>query len=211
MPSETPRGGEAAESTLGMYLLANRERRGVKREEAARETRIPAHYLRMMESNDYAMIADQLYLLPFLRRYAEYLGLDSEEIAIRFVREVQRAENSPSPASSSIASASEASPSNRWAIMGALAVIALIALWVILQRHHASADATSSPPMQAAVPAGADSSEAAQSASAAQASQPAVVPPLPMPPAAPAVAAVPNRAPVRAADKSAPVPPGGTE
>jgi hypothetical protein len=152
--SEPPRISEGTESTLGMFLLASRERHGVKREEAARETRIPGHYLRMMESNDYAMIADQLYLLPFLRRYAEYLGLDSEEIAIRFVREVQRAENSPSPASASISGKTEAAPSNRWAIIGAIAVIALIAVWIILQRHHASADAAS--PAQSATMPGAD-------------------------------------------------------
>ena len=134
---------EGAAASLGMYLLASREKHGVTREDAGRDTRIPAHYLRMMESNDYSMIADQLYLLPFLRRYSEYLGLDSEDVAIRFVREVQRAENSPGPTLPSTPVDSERAPSNVWAILGALAVIALIAGWMVLhQRHHPSDDET---------------------------------------------------------------------
>ncbi|HEX4208997.1 MAG TPA: helix-turn-helix domain-containing protein [Candidatus Binataceae bacterium] len=134
---------QGVESSLGMYLLASREKRAVTRENAARETRIPAHYIRMMESNDYSMVADQLYLLPFLRRYTEYLGLDSEEVAIRFVREVQRAENSPAPNLSNAALDSDGVPSNRWAILGALAVVALVAGWMMLhQRRHAGDDQT---------------------------------------------------------------------
>jgi len=78
--------------SLGAFLTAARERRGVTREEAVKETRIPAHYIVMIESDNYTLISDQLYVLPFIRRYAGFLGLDSEEIAIRFVREVQRAE-----------------------------------------------------------------------------------------------------------------------
>ena len=38
------------------------------------------------------MISDRLYLVPFLRRYATFLGLDAEEIASRFVSDVQHAE-----------------------------------------------------------------------------------------------------------------------
>ena len=46
----------------------------------------------MIERSDYGLISDQLYLMPFLRRYAAFLDLDGEEVAMRFVREVQRAE-----------------------------------------------------------------------------------------------------------------------
>ena len=85
------------ETSLGKLLANARERRGLSREDAITETRIPDHYLRMMESNDYSMISDQLYLLPFLRKYAVFLQLDPEEIGMRFVREVQRADNNPPP------------------------------------------------------------------------------------------------------------------
>jgi cytoskeleton protein RodZ len=85
------------EKSLGESLVAARELRGLSRTAVEKETRIPHDYIRMLESDDYAMISDQLYLLPFLRRYAGFLGLDREETGMRFVREVQRAENNPPP------------------------------------------------------------------------------------------------------------------
>jgi len=93
--SETPAAASAPPTTLGNYLAAIREERGVSREQMSAESHVPAHYVRMIESNDYSMIADQLYMVPFIRRYATYLDLDPEEIAMRFVREVQRADSVP--------------------------------------------------------------------------------------------------------------------
>lgn len=84
-------------STLGADLTKAREQRGRSRENVASETHIPMNYVRMIESDDYSMIADQLYMLPFVRRYAAYLGMDEDEAAMRFVREVQRADNTPPP------------------------------------------------------------------------------------------------------------------
>lgn len=91
---KTPAGNEPDQS-LGAYLIAARESRGLSAEDVVRETRLPAHYLRMMETNDYSEISDQLYLVPFLRRYASFLELDQEDVAMRFVREVQRADSIP--------------------------------------------------------------------------------------------------------------------
>ena len=90
-----PANGADAESNLGRVLSAARERRGVSREQAASETGIPKRYVQMMENNDYSLASDQLYVLPFMRRYATFLALDPEETAMRFVREVQHAENNP--------------------------------------------------------------------------------------------------------------------
>jgi Helix-turn-helix domain len=81
--------------SLGTFLIAARERRGLTAAEVVAETRLPAHYLQMMETNDYSKISDRLYLVPFLRRYASFLALDQEDVAMRFVREVQRADSIP--------------------------------------------------------------------------------------------------------------------
>ena len=86
---------ENADATLGSILSVARERSGSTRPAAAQKTRIPEHYLKMLESSDYSKISDQLYLVPFLRRYATFLELDPEEMAIRFVRDVQRADSTP--------------------------------------------------------------------------------------------------------------------
>jgi len=89
---------EAPKASLGKSLITARERRGLSREMVVEQTHIPAHYVQMLEDNDYRRIADQLYLLPFLRKYAEFLDIDPDESAMRLLREVQRIDNSPPPA-----------------------------------------------------------------------------------------------------------------
>ena len=133
--------------TLGTFLVGARERRGLSRDDAVRETRIPNHYVQMMESNDYSLISDQLYVLPFLRRYATFLALDPEETVMRFVREVQRADNVPPVRSiepiemDRPRAGSRSRGWNRPAIV--VAVIAgLLAAWLAESRYrHAAADA----------------------------------------------------------------------
>jgi cytoskeleton protein RodZ len=87
-------GGVRNEVSLGKLLTEARKNGGFTAEQVAAETHIPPHYIRAIENDDYAMISDQLYLLPFLRRYAAFIGLDPEDVASRFVREVQKAESS---------------------------------------------------------------------------------------------------------------------
>ena len=85
----------SADQSLGKVMVQAREARGFSREQAAAASSIPGYYLTMIETDDYSSIADQLYLLPFLRRYARFVGLDPEEVASRFVRDVQRADMNP--------------------------------------------------------------------------------------------------------------------
>jgi Helix-turn-helix domain len=85
------------DDSLGAFLIMARESRGFSTDDVVRETRLPHHYLRMMETNDYSEISDQLYLVPFLRKYASFLDLDQEDVAMRFIREVQRSDSSPPP------------------------------------------------------------------------------------------------------------------
>ncbi len=57
--------------------------------EVSERLRIPAQYLTMLEANDYGAIADELYLLPFVRSYAEFFGLEAETLATRFLSGIQ--------------------------------------------------------------------------------------------------------------------------
>ena len=93
---DTSPGALAAESemSLGQVVTEARERKGLTREQVVAEAHLPAHYVKMIETDSYGMISDQLYLVPFLRRYATFLGLDAEDVASRFVRDVQHAEAS---------------------------------------------------------------------------------------------------------------------
>ncbi len=126
------------EPGLGKILTAARERRGLERAQAAAETRIPAHYIDMIESSDYGLISDQLYLMPFLRRYAAFLKLDGEEIAMRFVREVQRAESMA--ATQRMSEPLETHDAHRlpWGRIAAVVAVlsAIVVLYVIVSEHH---------------------------------------------------------------------------
>ena len=123
-----------AESSLGRFLAGARERRGLTHDAAIKESHIPSHYLRMLENNDYSMISDQLYLLPFLRRYATFLGLDPEEVAMRFVREVQRADNSPPKRIDEPLRGPRGKRPKWLGIAGALVLIAIVGAYLAL--HH---------------------------------------------------------------------------
>ena len=66
--------------------------------EVSERIRIPAMYLTMLEANDYGAIADELYLLPFVRGYADFLGLEAGTLSARFLRGIQPPEKDPDPA-----------------------------------------------------------------------------------------------------------------
>ncbi len=131
-------GADAGEQSLGEALVSARERRRLSAPEAAEQTRIPAHYVKMLEASDYRLISDQLYLLPFLRKYASFLELDADEMAMRFVREVQAAERYPVKLPDP-----PAVPRTRrsgWLTSAAIALFVVIALyWAGVGRHHAVA------------------------------------------------------------------------
>ncbi|MDO8433496.1 MAG: helix-turn-helix domain-containing protein [Candidatus Binatus sp.] len=78
---------------LSQILTQARERRGLTRDQVVADAHVPLLYLKMIETDDYGLISDRLYLIPFLRKYAAFLGLEPEEIASRFVRDMQHAES----------------------------------------------------------------------------------------------------------------------
>jgi len=147
------------EQSLGTFLIAAREGRGLTTDEIVRETRLPHHYLRMMETNDYSEISDQLYLVPFLRRYASFLELDQEDVAMRFVREVQRADGNPGPARLDQPVVAEPRQHRGWT--GAIVVIGLLVMAASVyvyesNRHRQVSTDTMMPHASAGVATGSD-------------------------------------------------------
>lgn len=84
--------------SLGAVLRLEREARAMTIREVAEQIRIPARYLTMLEANDYVGIADELYLLPFVRNYADFLGLEAGSLSARFLRGIQPLEKPADPA-----------------------------------------------------------------------------------------------------------------
>jgi cytoskeletal protein RodZ len=68
----------------GKYLKTERELRGLSIEEAAESTKIREHFLKAIEEDRYELLPPGLYLRGFLRAYARYLGLDPNEVVLRY-------------------------------------------------------------------------------------------------------------------------------
>src|SRR5580700_326938 len=133
--------------SLGKIMAMAREARGFTREAAAKSSNIPGYYLTMIESDDYSSIADQLYLLPFLRRYAIFVRLDPEEVASRFIRDVQRADMNATRMSEPIAMFDHNKRPFPWveAALGGAAVL-ILALIIWLAYHFLFSGKSTPPP-----------------------------------------------------------------
>jgi transcriptional regulator with XRE-family HTH domain len=92
-PHEDTWSGLDLDQTLGQMMTETRKHLGLSREQVSDQTHIPAYYVRMIESDSYDAIPDQLYLLPFFRRYADFLGLDAQKVVSRFICDFEKAEN----------------------------------------------------------------------------------------------------------------------
>ena len=66
--------------TLGEILAAKRGERGLTIEQVSTATRIRAHYLSALESNELERLAAPVYAKGHLRTYARFLGLDPEPL-----------------------------------------------------------------------------------------------------------------------------------
>jgi cytoskeletal protein RodZ len=72
---------------LGDALREQRERMGIRIQQAAEDTRIREKFLQAIESGDYQSLPGTVYTKGFLRNYAEYLNLDAEEMVALYTGE----------------------------------------------------------------------------------------------------------------------------
>jgi cytoskeletal protein RodZ len=108
-------------------LRTTREERQISLEQVQGELRIPLHYLEAMEGRTSKLIADEFYLVPFLRRYGDFLELDGASLVARFLAESARNEAAPSRSPMSVR------PQRRWIWMAGIAVVllAILLFWVL--------------------------------------------------------------------------------
>jgi hypothetical protein len=71
---------------IGPALRKARLLRGKSIEEASRETKIRAEYLRALERERYENLLGEVYVRGFLRSYSSYLGLDSDKVLAIYTR-----------------------------------------------------------------------------------------------------------------------------
>jgi cytoskeleton protein RodZ len=82
---QTPDGG----AKIGPVLENARKEKGLTLEEVEHATKIRKRYLVGLEREDYGVLPDAVYAQGFLKTYANYLGLDGEEL-VRELRDRRR-------------------------------------------------------------------------------------------------------------------------
>jgi transcriptional regulator with XRE-family HTH domain len=70
--------------TLGTYLRAAREARGLDLRDAAQQTRISIGYLKAIENEDFSKLPGAVFVRGFLKNYARFLGLPDDEVMKRY-------------------------------------------------------------------------------------------------------------------------------
>jgi transcriptional regulator with XRE-family HTH domain len=83
--------------SLGEQLRAQRERKGITLEQAAADTRIREKFLTALEGGDYPALPGAVYTRGFLRNYAEYLDLETDDLVALFQQERGGAPPEPTP------------------------------------------------------------------------------------------------------------------
>lgn len=124
---------------IGPFLEKARERRGLSLKEAERSTRIRSRYLQSLEREEPGELPGRSYAQGFLSSYAEFLGLDVEELSRRFKRhdgslKPRRAEREAAPAGEAETPAQrpeELSTGGRTG-RGTLTTLSLIAVVILL-------------------------------------------------------------------------------
>lgn len=69
---------------IGESLRSTREAKGISLEQAEEDTKIRKKYLQALEDGDYDVIPGRVYAKGFLRNYANYLGLNQEEVMLEY-------------------------------------------------------------------------------------------------------------------------------
>lgn len=66
--------------SIGERLRLARERNALTLDQVARETHVAKRFLKALEDEDFSVFPGETYTMGFLRNYAEYLGLEAEEL-----------------------------------------------------------------------------------------------------------------------------------
>lgn len=70
--------------SFGKYLERERRLREISLDEIASKTKINIDYLAAIEKEDFESMPGEIFTLGFLRNYAEYIGLDGNDVINRY-------------------------------------------------------------------------------------------------------------------------------
>src|SRR5512140_3065378 len=84
-------------SSIGQQLKQARESRGLSLKQVVQATRIRAHYLEAMETDDFSTLPSAAQARGFLRSYADFLGLNADDLISRQRNEIASAAEFTTP------------------------------------------------------------------------------------------------------------------
>ncbi len=92
----SPSSGSSPYAAPGAQLRQARERRNLSLDEVATKTRVQRRYLQALEEGTVDKLPEPVYARGFLKKYADFLGLDSAGIAERYfpMAEIRKQGNS---------------------------------------------------------------------------------------------------------------------
>lgn len=70
--------------SLGCFLKKQREEKGYSLEAAQEETKIQIKYLRALEEENFSILPGEVFARGFLRSYADFLGISSQEVMEKY-------------------------------------------------------------------------------------------------------------------------------
>lgn len=127
---------------VGSALRRARELRALTLEEAARDTRLRLEQLDALEREEFDVLPGEVYVRASLRTYANYLGLDADEIAGAYARGAEAPAPVPPPARMGrverLIAASRIRDNQRFLLVSALSILLILVAFGLLTRGAAA-------------------------------------------------------------------------
>ena len=140
-PETVPDARADAVRAFGRYLLRERELRGLSPEDVSRVTRLAPAVIDSIEAGDPERMPPRGYLVGYLRSYAGAVGLDADDVVLRYQEAAGAEEPEPAtgPARAGARSIGPPSPGRRrWMAIVALVVVLVAAAVAIGFRRGAN-------------------------------------------------------------------------
>lgn len=70
--------------SLGHYLKVQRKLRGISLEDVSRLSKIAPNWLKLLEQDEFDKLPGEIFTKGYLRLYSEVIGLDPEDVVLRY-------------------------------------------------------------------------------------------------------------------------------
>jgi cytoskeleton protein RodZ len=134
---------------VGSSLRRAREVRGVTLDEAARDTRLRVDQLDALEREDFDVLPGEVYVRASLRTYANYLGLDPDELSGAYARGPDDVGSVPPPTKMGpverAIAASRIRDNQRFLLIVAVSILLILVAFGLLARGAAAPEPATIP------------------------------------------------------------------